>query len=92
MDKDKLLKFADLAESITLLEEANIQHKEEIAQNIEGIKALKEQKHALMIELRPAFGLRPGPKAKVERKRRSKKLVDSSTRVLIDSDIAREAI
>jgi hypothetical protein len=84
MDKDKLIQFADLDESITKLEEANTQHKEDIAQNVEAIKALKIQKHTLMVELRPAFNLRPGPKAKVERKRKPKKHTDSATDTTVD--------
>jgi hypothetical protein len=75
MDKDKLMQFGELAEKIELLEQHVIQLKADIVATTADIKDLKAQKHTLIIELRPAFGLRPGPKAKAERKRRVKKVV-----------------
>ena len=78
MDKDKLMQFADLDEKIQLLEQHTIQLKADIVTTTKDIKDLKVQKHALMLELRPAFNMRPGPKPKVERKRRSKKVVEAA--------------
>jgi hypothetical protein len=79
MDKNKLMQFADLDEKIQLLEQHTIQLKADIVTTTKDIKDLKVQKHALMLELRPAFNMRPGPKPKVERKRRSKKVVEEAT-------------
>jgi dynactin complex subunit len=84
MDKDKLIQFADVDEKIAL-EEAQVKHlQEQIAMSKELIKDLKAQKHALMLELRPAFNLRPGPKAKVVKPRKPRKHSDSAIDTTVD--------
>jgi hypothetical protein len=78
MSKETAIKYFELDDQIKELEAKNMEHKKQVVENTEAIKMLKLQKHDLLIELRPAFNMRPGPKPKVERKRRSKKVIEAA--------------